>query len=158
MISFTNTVKWYIIISLIFIFNIILGSTGLMQVVWDSDVTKLSFVILAIFSAASFKCGYDIYTFEKTLCLHKREVELGWFISEILLALGMTGTVIGFIIVMKDFMQLDVQDIASVEMMIKSLGAGVSTALYTTLFGLVANIFLKIQYFLLEDTIEKANE
>jgi hypothetical protein len=132
--------------------------SGMMTVVWDADVTKLSFIILAIFAAASLKCGYDIYKYENYKNVHKREIELGWFLSETLLALGMIGTVIGFILIMKDFVNLDVQNIQSVQSLIKSLGSGIATALYTTLFGLVGSTFLKLQYFLLEDLIEKNDE
>lgn len=153
-----NTLKWYIIFTLTMIGIAALFPFGIMTAVWAADVTKLSFVILAIFIAGSIKCGNDIYTFEKTGEVHEREVELGWFTSETLLALGMTGTVIGFIIIMKDFMFINVEDTSSIEALIKSLGSGISTALYTTLFGLVSSILLKVQYFLLEDTVEKAKD
>lgn len=153
-----NTLKWYVVATLIVLMTGGMFGTGIMETVWYADVTKISFLILAIFGIASVKCGSDIYRHEKTGSLHKRDVELGWFASETLLALGMTGTVIGFIIIMKDFMYIDVQDVSSIEAMIKSLGSGISTALYTTLFGLVTSIILKVQYFMLEDALEKTED
>lgn len=149
------TLKWYIIFTLIMIGIGFMIPLNVFSAIWIADVTKLSFLIMAIFLFGSVKCGNDIYVFEKSKKIHPREVEFGWFISETLLALGMTGTVIGFIIIMKDFVSVDVSDVASMELLIKSLGAGVSTALYTTLFGLVGSILLKVQYFLLEDCVEK---
>jgi hypothetical protein len=153
-----NSFKWYIIATMIIMMIGGMLGTGIMETVWHADVTKISFLILAIFGISSFKCGSDIYKYETTNNVHKREVEIGWFAAETLLALGMTGTVIGFIIIMKDFMYIDVQDVASIEAMIKSLGSGISTALYTTLFGLVTSMLLKVQYFLLEDMMEKEDE
>lgn len=153
--NYSYTLRWYIVVAFTIMVAVTLGGTGVLGAVWTADVTKLSFLIMGIFSLASFKCGHDLVEYERTGRLHDREVELGWFISETLLALGMTGTVIGFIIIMKDFAFLDVQDVSSVEALIKSLGSGVSTALYTTLFGLATSILLKIQYFLLEDAKKK---
>lgn len=153
-----NTLKWYIVFTLVLIGVGALFPFGVISAVWIADVTKLSFVIMAIYLAASIKCGNDIYQFEKTGQVHSREVELGWFTSETLLALGMTGTVIGFIIIMKDFVYVNVEDVSSIEALIRSLGLGISTVVYTTLFGLVGSILLKIQYFLLEDAVEKAKD
>lgn len=158
MTKLSNSLKWYIMFILVTIVNIITYVTGLYDTIWAADVTKLSFVILSLFLLSSLKCGWNIYNLEKSLVLHKREIEFGWFMSETLLAIGMTGTVIGFIIIMKDFIKLDINDLSTVESMIKNLGAGISTALYTTLFGLISSILLKVQYFLLEDTFEKINE
>ena len=153
-----NTLKWYIVFTLVLIGMGALFPFGVISAVWIADVTKLSFVIMAIYLAASIKCGNDICQFEKTGQVHSRGVELGWFTSETLLALGMTGTVIGFIIIMKDFMYVNVEDVSSIEALIRSLGLGISTVVYTTLFGLVGSILLKIQYFLLEDAVEKAKD
>jgi len=152
------TLKWYVVLCVILI--VLFGSfaLGIIQTIWIADVTRLSFLIMGIFFVGTFKCGYDILKFEQTGSMHKREIELGWFMSESLLGLGMAGTVIGFIIIMKDFGSLDVQDVSSIQNLIKSLGAGISTALYTTLLGLISSLFLKLQYFLLEDAIEKSDE
>ena len=67
----------------------------------------------------------------------------------------MIGTIIGFIIVMKDFSTIDFSNLSTIQDLIKNLGSGISTALYTTLFGLVASILTKLQYFALEDIMEK---
>ena len=42
--------------------------------------------------------------------------------------------------------------------MIKGLGSGMSTALYTTLVGLICSSLLKIQYFNLSQAIDKARK
>jgi biopolymer transport protein ExbB/TolQ len=70
----------------------------------------------------------------------------------------MVGTVVGFISMMSGFSTLDVGDMTTVQDMIKSLGAGMSTALYTTLVGLICSSLLKIQYFNLSQAIDKARK
>lgn len=152
----SNTTKWYIIFLLNLLLFFMSISFGFLKEVWFADVTKISFIILIIFFIASLKCGFSIYKFEKSGEIHPRDIEFGWFTSEKLLGLGMAGTVIGFIIIMKDFAGVDVTNSSSIEALIKSLGSGISTALYTTLFGLIGNLSLKLQYFLLEDCVEKS--
>ena len=79
---------------------------GSFQVLWDQDTTKLSFVLLAIFSAMSGWCGYKTWTLSKFLDNDQTEdylvekiehlMEVGWFTSDLCLSIGMMGTVIGF--------------------------------------------------------------
>lgn len=135
-----------------------LFASGVAETIWYADVTKISFLITGIFILVSSKCGLDIFKFEKYKKFHERDIEFGWFVSEVLLALGMTGTVVGFIIIMKDFIHVDMSNISTIETLIKSLGSGVSTALYTTLVGLVGSVMLKIQYYLFEDAVKKSDE
>ena len=74
--------------------------------------------------------------------------------SDMFLSIGMIGTVIGFISMLGGFSSLDVNNAETVQGLIKELGSGMSTALYTTLVGLVCSVFLKIQYFNLAQGIE----
>ena len=74
--------------------------------------------------------------------------------SDLFLSIGMIGTVIGFISMLSGFSGLDVDNAETVQDLIKQLGQGMSTALYTTLVGLVCSVLLKIQYFNLNQGIE----
>lgn len=82
-------------------------------------------------------------------------MEVGWFASDLCLSIGMMGTVIGFIMMLSGFATVDVADMTTVQDMIKGLGGGMSTALYTTLVGLVSSALLKIQYFNLSQAIDR---
>jgi len=73
--------------------------------------------------------------------------EIGWFSSEMCVNIGMIGTVSGFILMLVGFSTLDVSDITSVQDLLSSMSGGMSTALYTTLIGLICSQLLKIQYF-----------
>ena len=141
---------------------------GSFQVLWDQDTTKLSFVLLAIFSAMSGWCGYKTWTLSKFLDNGQTEeylvekiehlMEVGWFTSDLCLSIGMMGTVIGFIMMLGGFANIDINDMATVQGLIKGLGVGMSTALYTTLTGLICSALLKIQYFNLSQAIDKVRQ
>lgn len=73
--------------------------------------------------------------------------EIGWFSSEMCVNIGMIGTVSGFILMLVGFSTLDVSDVTSVQDLLSSMSGGMSTALYTTLIGLICSQLLKIQYF-----------
>jgi flagellar motor component MotA len=73
--------------------------------------------------------------------------EVGWFAAGFFTSVGMIGTVIGMIWALKGFIGVNVTDIASVQKLISDMVYGVSTALYTTLVGLVCSSLLKLQYF-----------
>ncbi len=136
---------------------------GSFQVLWDQDTTKLSFVLLAIFSAMSGWCGYKTWTLSNFLDNDQTEdylvekiehlMEVGWFTSDLCLSIGMMGTVIGFIMMLSGFASVDVENMTTVQDLIKGLGSGMSTALYTTLTDLICSALLKIQYFNLSQAI-----
>ena len=67
-------------------------------------------------------------------------------ITELLLALGMIGTVIGFILMLGgSFESLNLSDTGSVKTALTAMAIGMSTALYTTLVGMVCSQILKVQ-------------
>jgi len=147
---------------------IFLTSQGAIRTLWKEDFTKLSFLLLAIFMHMSIWCGYKTWRLSRFLDREESEkylvekieelMEAGWFASDLCLSIGMVGTVVGFISMMSGFSTLDVGDMTTVQDMIKSLGAGMSTALYTTLVGLICSSLLKIQYFNLSQAIDKARK
>ena len=84
--------------------------------------------------------------------------EIGWFTSDLCLTVGMVGTVTGFITMLSGFADLDVSKIDTVQTLIKELGIGMSTSLYTTLAGLICSLLLKIQYFNLNQAIDRVQK
>tara|TARA_B100000683_G_C12438332_1_gene534891 strand:- start:567 stop:1091 length:525 start_codon:yes stop_codon:yes gene_type:complete len=129
---------------------------GYIQMLYYSDVTKLSVVIAGIFAWQTFICGVLIH--DITARGYKtdldRKIERGWFYSDVVLSIGMVGTVIGFIIMLSGFSNIDFENVESVQGLISEMGYGMSTALSTTLVGLVSSILLKLQFFLLETQVE----
>ena len=72
--------------------------------------------------------------------------ELGWFIAEQFTVWGFIGTVVGIVYALKGFVGIDPSNMQAVQKLIADLVYGMSTALYTTLAGLVCSFFLKLQY------------
>ncbi len=75
----------------------------------------------------------------------------GWFVSDVLLSLGLLGTVIGFIAMLDPIASLDGSDQAALKSALAAMSGGMAIALYTTLVGLSSAVWLKLQGFLLEN-------
>ena len=67
-----------------------------------------------------------------------------------LVLLGLIGTVVGFIIALSGVDPEQVAEVAAIGPMVSTLIQGMSVALYTTLVGAVLNIWLMVNYRLLE--------
>ncbi|MGI9421162.1 MAG: MotA/TolQ/ExbB proton channel family protein [Geminicoccaceae bacterium] len=74
----------------------------------------------------------------------------GWFVSDVLLSLGLLGTVIGFIAMLAPIGQLESGDEAALKAALTAMSGGMAIALYTTLTGLIGAVWLKVQGFLLD--------
>ena len=109
---------------------------------YEGDQTKISFLILSIFVLTSTWIGW---------CTKKSEhqyqnIDTGWFVSEACLALGMIGTVTGFLLMLSGaFADIDLANTATIQTALSKMALGMSTALYTTLVGLICSLTLKIQ-------------
>jgi biopolymer transport protein ExbB/TolQ len=71
-------------------------------------------------------------------------------IASSLVLLGLIGTVVGFVVALSGVDPANASDPASIGPMVSTLIAGMSVALYTTLLGAVLNIWLMLDYRLLE--------
>ncbi len=81
-------------------------------------------------------------------------VELGWFIVDLLIRLGLIGTIIGFIIILSSLVGGPLPGAADIQKLLVTMGGGMGTALYTTLSGLVAATLLAVQYIILGRSVE----
>lgn len=167
-IKHTLFLKWWLFITMIIVGFIFAGSQGFLYTLWIEDSTKLSFLLLFIFLQMSIWCGYKTWTLSKFIDDKKEDkhivekiehlMEVGWFTSDLCLTIGMIGTVAGFIMMLSGFATVDTNDIKTVQDLIKTLGTGMSTALYTTLMGLICSAGLKVQYFNLSQAIDKVRK
>ena len=69
----------------------------------------------------------------------------GWFISDLLLRLGLIGTVIGFVMMLGSVYNLEGEGAYALKELLGEMGGGMQVALYTTLTGLGSAILLSIQ-------------
>lgn len=69
----------------------------------------------------------------------------GWFFSDILMRLGLIGTVIGFVLMLSTVYQLKDNDVQALQQLLATMGSGMQVALYTTLAGLGTALLVSIQ-------------
>lgn len=111
---------------------------GLTELLLEADSTYLSFVIIAISLIATATMFY-------------KQTDTHWFASDAVLSIGMVGTLFGFLLVLgQSFGDIDTSSVESMTQAISTLASGMSTALVTSLVGLVASLWLKMQLVILE--------
>ena len=119
------------------------------EALYDSDQTKISFIIITIFVATSIATGF--LSFRSDIQYIKLSNYI-WFASETMVTLGLIGTVAGFLLMLSSaFDNLDVSNVENVQKVISNMALGMSTALCTTLSGLVGSVLTKIQMVILEN-------
>ena len=145
-----SVLKWWLIFCLIVLG---IGTCFYFDVhksLYESDITRLSYLILIIFGCTSIWIGTKTYKVGIQQDYNQKS-DVGWFISESCLALGMVGTVTGFLIMLGTaFENVDVTNSATLQQALADMATGMSTALWTTLVGLVCSLIIKVQLVNLE--------
>ena len=151
---------WWLLFILLSFGTTILVLTGVFQKICDVDVTRISFLIYAIFIYFSIRTGVDTYLMckisnfydqQSLLKIIQGRIKLGWFMSNMLLTLGMIGTVIGFIYMLTTcFVEITPDNIGAMKSVISKMSIGMGTALYTTAIGLISSALLRLQLYNLE--------
>ena len=137
--------KWWLIFCLTLLGFGTLYYFNMHSQLYHADVTKLSFLIIVIFVFTSVWIGRKTYDLETTSVIDDK-IDVGWFIAESCLALGMVGTVTGFLYMLGTaFENIDITDATTLQDALASMAKGMSTALYTTLTGLIASLIIKVQ-------------
>ena len=82
-------------------------------------------------------------------------VELGWFFVDILIRMGLIGTIVGFILIFASLSTGPKPDSGNIQELLISMSGGMGTALYTTLLGLLCATVLGLQYIILSRSVEE---
>lgn len=124
---------------------ILAGTEGLLSLILKYDFSYLSFVILSLYFIFSI---YNAIT-----CLTRKNItkhlNVTSFAANNFVSLGLLGTVVGLIYSM--FVSMDNSDTG---MMIAGLKEGLATSLITTGVGIVANVLLQLQNFVIEHDLK----
>jgi len=137
--------KWWLIFCLTLLGFGTLYHFNVHSLLYYADVTKLSFLIIIIFMFTSIWIGRKTFDLETTSVVDDT-IDVGWFVAESCLALGMVGTVTGFLYMLGTaFENIDITNATTLQDALASMARGMSTALYTTLTGLIASLIIKIQ-------------
>ena len=81
--------------------------------------------------------------------------ETGWFIADLMIRLGLLGTVIGFIFMLGSVANVASVDIHALQQLLTNMSGGMRIALYTTLTGLCGGIVLGFQYRMLDSGVDR---
>lgn len=148
-------IKWFIIFAAILAGCSIAGSMGLFSVVLAADVSHLTTIIATLFLLSSLLAGklsFDLSKDNVSDVSLKRRLKVLNFMADTFFTLGLMGTIIGFIYMMRGTLNAN----ADVATIITQLKTGSSTKLFTTLFGLVSSLLLQVQVLVIEnDLIEE---
>lgn len=144
MLSNKSLLVWYMIVCLELLLFGVAAMFDVHYMIWENDLTKLSAVIAVVWVLGTLFIGSHYFYNNKDYI--ESRIKIGWFISESCSALGMIGTVAGFLLMLgAAFTNIDVSSSESMQLVISNMALGMSTALYTTLVGLVCSLLLKIQ-------------
>ena len=181
--------KASLVLSLIIFSFYLLFQLDLIELIINSDRSKISLIILVIYLLATLHWFYIAITLDKEILsidkpkkdtligrylIKRNESEktpspynlledelsnrhsLGYLIVDILLKLGLTGTVIGFILMLLPIGEIKDFDPQILQKLLSTMSGGMAVALYTTLTGLVTSMLLKFQYFLLDSSLSQS--
>jgi len=113
---------------------------GLIQKIWHDDVTMITSALALLYVITTGIIGYIAYTKQYTSKL----VDACWFLSEQMLALGMLGTVVGFIYLLSSgITSASVTDPTSLATLLANMSVGLGIALYTNAVGILASLISK---------------
>lgn len=113
---------------------------GIVAKVWHDDVTMITSLLALLFVFTMGLIGYISYTKDFT----SKIVDACWFLSEQMLALGMLGTVIGFIYLLTaGITSASVTDPASLATLLGNMSVGLGIALYTNATGILSSLIIK---------------
>jgi hypothetical protein len=143
----------------------------------DGDPSGISMAIVALAVVVTGWCGHRAWTLrseaqspagpwrraylddlaraqpEATQLLAERSHgshETAWWFCAATIKLGLLGTVVGFIVMSTQLGKSQSFELAEVQQLLQQMTSGMAIALYTTLVGLIANLWLGLQLLLLD--------
>ena len=145
-----SLLKWWLVFCLTLLGLCTCVYFNIHKDLYAADVTRLSFLIISIFTCTSIWIGTKTYKVGIQQDYNQKS-DVGWFIAESCLAIGMVGTVTGFLIMLGTaFANVDVTNSTTLQQALSDMATGMSTALWTTLVGLVCSLIIKVQLVNLE--------
>lgn len=155
--------RWWLFAVMTLVATVFAWQLGFVEEVYNKDATPICVTIFVLFWIMSIWCGIKTWKISGALGKKDPEViiddvsgqqEIGWFISDQFLTLGLIGTIWGFILMAPDFSSVDTSKVDTLKSFIVSMASGLGTALYTTLIGLICSGLLRVQYFNLSQTVD----
>ncbi len=148
--------KWSLL-NVLIVVGVIIANTayGIFSMINHCDATKISFIIIAIFTAATLWFGYIAWRADHIFGMPvamredverlEAQTDHCWYAMALCEKFGLLGTIFGFILALiGGFQNFHNADEASVRALMEHLSLGLSTAFVTTLVGLICSILLSV--------------
>lgn len=81
--------------------------------------------------------------------------QIGWFITGSVVKLGLLGTVVGFILMLRSVSGIEQLDTSDIQQLMQQMTLGMGVAMNTTLVGLIASLHLGIQFLMLDRAADR---
>lgn len=132
------------------------GLFNISRYLTEVDNSGISTFIIGIYLVGTVVAGWYAYLiqFRKEHIKKKSMLPL-WYTADALLALGMVGTLVGFIAGLEGFINVDAESASEIKKVIAEMAANMGIALITTLTGLICSTILKGQLILIESRNRK---
>jgi uncharacterized membrane protein YfhO len=127
--------------------------------VWviENDFTFLSVIIFFLYVGSVISLWWESVVNRTP----EERFSVQWFIAQHLTVVGLLGTVIGLmtgVAVLSEQSNIDPNDIESITTVLTSLFLSLSTALVTTIVGIVASLLLKVQLLIINSVHKNETE
>ncbi|MBI33529.1 MAG: hypothetical protein CMD98_06655 [Gammaproteobacteria bacterium] len=140
--------RWYLFVMVYLCGVYALYTNGIFVDIYENDVTKLTFVIYGLFILStgilgwvSHKCKLGPKKFK-----HNKFTDMCWFMSDAMMTLGLIGTVAGMIFLFgMIFGNIDPSVPEDLKNALGHMATGLSTAMYTTIVGMVCSLLTRVQ-------------
>jgi hypothetical protein len=162
--------RWWVAFAASLSFCYFVHHVGGWQKIYEVDSTFICFIITGLYFVTLGHLGLKIRGL-KRLIHHNyayyypdtprpyspnHDVAFGWFMSAQFLTLGLIGTVFGFVFCLKDgFDSVVATNPQTIQILLNQVSKGMGTALWTTIFGLLAALPIKFMLFYYETLIKK---
>lgn len=113
----------------------------------EVDQSHIGKAVLAIYLLGTLFVGQLTFRARHRRGILDRHGELCWYLPELMMGLGMVGTLVGFLLLLSTALgsPINTADTQAMMKLIANMGSGFSTAVITTLIGLVCSLAFKLQ-------------
>jgi len=149
--------RWWVLFNAIIAGLIFAYFKGAFAFAWAADATKLSFFTWGIFLLITTFIGYLTVQHgnNRNVKQDLRYINACWFAAEMLMGLGLIGTVLGIIMMFTgNAGGLDPGNISVMKAAIVNMSTGLTTAFVTTLSGITTSLLTKLQLINYEVNLE----
>lgn len=155
----TTFTKWFLLNAVLLTAVFFAETKGAISLMVKNDVSHLTIVIMFLYVVMSGFVGrlcyladrVDAKKVEHDAAKLTRQSEVGWFAAEHFFSLGLLGTVFGLCVATATNLNAEAQ----VSDIVSGLKAGLNTAFYTTICGIVFSLPLQTQLIILRLKLEE---